>query len=117
MADNPMQWYDDILAARPRMTEEIAKREANIILACPWCRVGLEHTREEHYLVDPPFRWNRDLTAIEYELRFGLVPQDDDLERVNCKQAGTEGHRFCGVCKTHKMPRFECSCPMFMELK
>jgi len=50
------------------------------------------------------------MTAEEFKDRFGREPEDDDLDRVNCKEVGTLGHWFCGVCETHNKPRFECGC-------
>jgi hypothetical protein len=40
----------------------------------------------------------------------GRKPQDDDLERCNCPEAGTWGHMSCGWCKEHNGPMFECGC-------
>lgn len=49
--ENVMQWYDDLCAAFNDMPEAGRFKEAQIVNTCPWCRVGLAHTREEHYLV------------------------------------------------------------------
>lgn len=35
---------------------------------------------------------------------------DDDLDRVNCPDAGKPGHSCCGVCPRCRMPRFSCTC-------
>lgn len=35
-------------------------------------------------------------------------PEQDDLERVNCKQVGQPGHYCCGWCHHCKCPVFEC---------
>ena len=55
----------------------------------------------------------RDMTAKEFELRVGLPPKQDDLDRVNCEKVGTPGHVQCGWCWTHNRPRFECGCLLF----
>lgn len=36
--------------------------------------------------------------------------RDDTLARADCKMAGHEGHRFCGVCDEHQEPRTICQC-------
>lgn len=38
----------------------------------------------------------------------GRLPVDDDLDRVNCDEAGEFGHISCGVCKKHNLPFYEC---------
>lgn len=50
-----------------------------------------------------------DITAEEFKTRFGVAPEDDDLDRVNCLECGP-GHFNCGVCETHNLPRFTCGC-------
>jgi len=42
--------------------------------------------------------------------RTGYIPENDDLDRVNCDEAGKPGHRSCGVCK-HDNPLFH-ACPL-----
>jgi hypothetical protein len=49
------------------------------------------------------------VTAEEFEAVIGWKPRDDDLERANCKLVGRVGHTFCGMCETHKKPRFLCA--------
>ena len=39
----------------------------------------------------------------------GRLPEQDDLDRVNCPDAGKSGHSSCGICKEHKLPVFMCS--------
>jgi hypothetical protein len=39
---------------------------------------------------------------------FGRPPENDDLDRVNCSEAGKLGHRLCGICKRHRLPMFCC---------
>lgn len=51
-------------------------------------------------------------TAAEFEAAVGRLPEMDDLERVNCDQAGTLGHQGCGWCNTHNKPNFICGCGM-----
>lgn len=43
----------------------------------------------------------------------GREPELDDLERVNCEQAGEVGHWSCGWCPEHNLPRFEPDCVLF----
>lgn len=43
----------------------------------------------------------------------GREPTQDDLERVNCLDAGKVGHSQCGWCHIHNSPRFECGCLRF----
>ena len=33
----------------------------------------------------------------------------DCIERIECKEAGTDGHMFCGICAKHGVPRFRCT--------
>lgn len=50
------------------------------------------------------------MNAILFRIKTKRWPTDDDLERVNCKDAGNLGHMFCGWCEKHDKPRFECLC-------
>lgn len=52
----------------------------------------------------------QDITAQQFEERFGVAPEQDDLERANCPEAGLAGHKQCGVCEKHQKPRFICGC-------
>jgi len=45
----------------------------------------------------------------------GQLPQQDDLHRVVCKQAGEAGHHQCGWCEAHDKPRFLCGCLQLLE--
>jgi len=38
----------------------------------------------------------------------GREPENDDLERCNCKKAGLLGHQQCGWCKVRNIPVYEC---------
>lgn len=40
----------------------------------------------------------------------GYLPEQDDLERSNCKKAGETVHLCCGWCEKHDKPRFMCGC-------
>ncbi|KKM67311.1 hypothetical protein LCGC14_1472370 [marine sediment metagenome] len=44
----------------------------------------------------------------------GHEPEQDDLERANCKLAGL-GHWACGVCERCRRPRFTCTCTVVSE--
>lgn len=48
-----MQWFIDLCEAVQAMPDDAALREQQIYESCPWCRVGLEHTRREHYMTKP----------------------------------------------------------------
>lgn len=50
------------------------------------------------------------MTKLGFRLRTGRWPQQDDLDRVNCKEAGVIGHGSCGWCEVHKWPRYQCLC-------
>lgn len=50
------------------------------------------------------------MTEEEYKVKFGSEPIQDDLDRVNCKEAGKVGHFCCGECEKHLKPRFMCGC-------
>ena len=51
-----------------------------------------------------------EMTATEFAAKTGRAPEQDDLERVNCAQAGKIMHWQCGWCPTHDTPHFECGC-------
>ena len=50
------------------------------------------------------------MNAEEFERKTGRPPECDDLERVNCSEAGTLTHMSCGWCDSCDGPRFECAC-------
>ena len=50
------------------------------------------------------------MDAQEFEEKTGRAPENDDLERVNCPEAGVDGHWLCGWCENHDKPFFECGC-------
>lgn len=56
------------------------------------------------------------ITEKYFTERVGRPPEQDDLERVNCSQAGEIGHWSCGWCATHDLPVFMCGCH-FKEVK
>lgn len=45
-----------------------------------------------------------------YHQLVGERPSRDDLDRVNCQDAGSTGHQMCGWCLEHECPRFRCGC-------
>lgn len=47
------------------------------------------------------------ITEKEFFNSVGRLPEDDEMERVNCKSPGKFGHRMCGWCK-HNRPKFLC---------
>ena len=46
------------------------------------------------------------ITADDFEQLTGQAPKQDDLERVNCDEAGNAGHHQCGLCEQCGYPRF-----------
>ena len=50
------------------------------------------------------------MTKYEYFTATGYVPEQDDLERVNCLKAGQIGHFGCGWCNRCDVPMFFCGC-------
>lgn len=38
----------------------------------------------------------------------GAAPENDDLERANCDQAGALAHYWCGWCPICNRPRVQC---------
>lgn len=48
------------------------------------------------------------MDAAEFELVVGHKPEQDDLERANCPDAGKIGHACCGICPHCGVPRFLC---------
>lgn len=46
------------------------------------------------------------MDAAEFKKISGYVPEYDDLERTNCRKAGTPGHSNCGICPRCGAPRF-----------
>lgn len=43
-----------------------------------------------------------------FEKAMGRPPENDDLHRANCADAGKPGHRLCGWCTLCNKPRFVC---------
>lgn len=48
------------------------------------------------------------ITEEYFREKVGRKPEEDDLERCNCVQAGMIGHYECGWCPKCDLPRFEC---------
>lgn len=46
------------------------------------------------------------MTAEEFKLATGNLPQNDDLDRVNCQEAGDVGHFGCGWNEMENKPSF-----------
>lgn len=46
------------------------------------------------------------ITAEHFQEATGHAPQQDDLERSNCPDAGKIGHDFCGWSKRQNKPMF-----------
>lgn len=47
------------------------------------------------------------VTAEQFEKATGRPPQDDDLDRCNCPNAGEIGHLLCGWDDHLNLPAFE----------
>lgn len=52
------------------------------------------------------------MDASEFTRKTGHQPQLDDLERCNCKLAGSAGHWSCGWCDDCDLPQFQCGCAL-----
>ena len=50
------------------------------------------------------------VTEEQFKIAVGCEPEDDDMERVNCPNAGDALHTMCGWCERHNLPRFCCGC-------
>lgn len=46
------------------------------------------------------------ITKQQFEEATGLPPEQDDLERCNCNQAGQLGHFHCGWDDKRHLPNF-----------
>jgi hypothetical protein len=46
------------------------------------------------------------ITAEQFEDATGHPPQDDDLERCNCPEAGSLMHQYCGWDHERNLPEF-----------
>jgi hypothetical protein len=46
------------------------------------------------------------ITIEDFAIATGYTPQDDDLERCNCEQAGMPGHMMCGWNEEANLPVF-----------
>ena len=55
------------------------------------------------------------MNAEQYTKKFGVEPKYDDLERVNCVQAGTSCHYMCGICTYCEKPRHMCGHASYYE--
>ncbi len=49
------------------------------------------------------------ITAEQFEAAVGHPPQDDDLERSNCPDAGSLMHQSCGWDHERNLPEFIAS--------
>jgi hypothetical protein len=46
------------------------------------------------------------ITRDHFVSRVGRKPENDDLDRCNCKEAGEVGHYYCGWNKEKDLPVF-----------
>jgi uracil-DNA glycosylase len=49
-----------------------------------------------------------DISAERFTAAVGREPENDDLDRCNCPEAGKIGHSGCGWCRQCDRPRFIC---------
>jgi hypothetical protein len=47
------------------------------------------------------------ITEMKFKAATGRLPEQDDLDRCNCNQAGQIGHFCCGWDAKANLPRFE----------
>lgn len=64
----------------------------------------------EHVFVQIQYVHLGKLSAAAFKEVVGRAPEQDDLLRVNCLDAGKVGHYKCGWCESHGSPRFQCGC-------
>jgi hypothetical protein len=72
-----------------------------------WCRV-CGYTSCHCRAIDgrePKVTHPGPMTEAQYKQRFGRHPVMDDLDRINCREAGQLGHSACGLC-SHGMAKF-----------
>jgi hypothetical protein len=55
------------------------------------------------------------ITAQDFEKATGRLPENNDLERANCPQAGELGHFHCGWNQERNLPRSQTA-PFIKEL-
>lgn len=53
-----------------------------------------------------------EITAEQFEEITGLAPEQDDLERANCPEAGNPGHMQCGWNEERNWPNWMAWPPM-----
>jgi len=50
------------------------------------------------------------VNRLMFRFHTGRWPTQDNLARVNCRDAGRLRHLSCGWCDTHRAPMFQCLC-------
>lgn len=55
------------------------------------------------------------MTRSEFFDWFNRAPEDDELHRINCGEAGEVGHFHCGWCPRHSIGRWACGCLPSMD--
>lgn len=53
-----------------------------------------------------PSELTKEISEEYFIERVGRAPENDDLERCNCKEAGKIGHFYCGWCKKLQLTSF-----------
>ena len=56
-----------------------------------------------------------DITSEQFIVTMGRVPEQDDMQRANCRFAGKTGHKQCGWCDDCDRPKFSCECGVLPE--
>jgi hypothetical protein len=109
----------DVDAVRYRQLQDLARTCAAgaaaavaLVEARPVAQDAVQHAMDVDLpqpLPAEPLRSRREITAEEFQAKVGRAPENDDLNRCNCKQVLLRGHLLCGWCEQHDLPRFECA--------
>ena len=77
-------------------------------------RVTLDDSESLYVTVEPCMTClleaHNNMTPEQYQEKVGRLPEEDELDRVNCLKAGQLGHKNCGWCKFCDKPIFGCEC-------
>lgn len=57
------------------------------------------------------------ITAEHFEKATGRAPEDDDLNRANCPEAGLVGHMSCGWDHERDLPVYETGSRYYVEFR
>ncbi len=82
-----------------------------------YCRHAFTHDKMRgalHLYVVRDYRYYP-MTGDDFHDFFRRAPAQDDLHRINCREAGTLGHWHCGWCMRHETARWDCGCVVAEE--